>query len=196
MDSRQPNDENLDRLSQTLGEFSATESRHQQELFQRLYGELRSMAAQRLRMLPPGNTLQATALVNEVWIRLEQNPEEFERRQYFFSAAARAMRDILVEQVRRKESLKRGGDHMRADAIDMAELVVETRFSPTEFLALHDALDELEETSPRKAQIVMLRFFSGLEHREIASLLSLSERTVQREWNFAKAWLKLSMQDD
>jgi RNA polymerase sigma factor (TIGR02999 family) len=153
-----------------------------------VYGELRKLAQARMAKLPPGQTLQPTALVHEAYLRLLGKSDlHLEGRRHFFFAAARAMRDILVEQARAKAGPKRGGDRRRVALTD-ADTPGDT--TPDEVLALHDALTELEAKDPLKAQIVNLRYFTGMSAAEAAEVLGMSERTLHRHWRFIKAWLK------
>ncbi len=140
----------------------------------------------RLARQPPGQTLQPTALVNEVYLRIAgEGNVTWEGRQHFFFAAARAMRDILVEQARRKAGPKRGGRLMRQE-LDEACAVLEP--PSDDVLAIHEALEELEASDLLKAQIVLLRYFAGLTMVETAALLGLPERTLGRQWRYIRAW--------
>jgi RNA polymerase sigma factor (TIGR02999 family) len=153
-----------------------------------VYDELRQLARARLAKLPPGQTLQPTALVHEAYLRLMSKAgPPLEDRRHFFFAAARAMRDILVEQARRKAGPRRGGGRQRV-AWDEAAAVVQP--PTTDVLALHEALIELERADELKGQIVNLRYFAGMTVKETAEVLGLSERTVHRQWRFIRAWLK------
>jgi RNA polymerase sigma factor (TIGR02999 family) len=168
-----------------------------EQLLPLVYSELRALAQSRLARTPPGNTLQATALVHEAYMRLVgESPGSdpgWDSRGHFFGAAAQAMRNILVEQARRKAGPKAGGGRKR-EAIDAAEVPEATIEPPAEeMLALDTALTALEQEDPRKAQVVMLKYFSGLSHEQIASALGCSLPTVERDWKFAKAWLKERM---
>ena len=161
-----------------------------------VYDQLRRLARSRMGRLPPGVTLQPTALVHEAYVRvLGSGREDFNDRNHFFATAARAMRDILVEQARRRASLKRGGDRARegfdavADQTPAIDPPIEAEGAAADMLALDEALKKLEKTEPRKAEIVMLRFFAGLTHEQIAESLGLSVPTVERDVRFAKAWL-------
>jgi len=151
-----------------------------------VYEELHQLARARMACLPPGQTLQPTALVHEAYLRLiDTSDVSWESRQHFFFAAACAMRDILVEQARRKAGPVRGG--RRRQELDEACAVVEP---PAEnVLAVHEALDELEKQDPLKAKIVLLRYFSGLTMGETAEVLGLAERTLDRQWRYIRAWL-------
>jgi RNA polymerase sigma factor (TIGR02999 family) len=153
-----------------------------------VYDELRKLAKARMAHLPPGQTLQPTALVHEAYLRLLGKRDlHLEGRRHFFFAAARAMRDILVEQARSKAGPKRGGD-LRRVALDDADTPGAT--TPDEVLALNEALSDLETKDPLKAQIVNLRYFTGMSAAETAEVLGMSERTLHRHWRFIRAWLK------
>jgi RNA polymerase sigma factor (TIGR02999 family) len=163
------------------------------ELLERLYDELRRLARSRMAHLRPGNTLQPTALVHEVFLRLSKDGDlRWNSEGHFFGAAALAMRRILVEQARRKQRVRHGGEYERVD-LDDVDLPVEM---PVEdLLALDQALTKLEATQPRQAQIVMLRWFAGLEREEVAKVLDTSLRTVDREWRTAAARLQKMLQE-
>jgi len=152
-----------------------------------VYEELRRLAAQKLSQESPGHTLQATALVHEAYLRLVGlDGQNYKNRAYFFGAAAEAMRRILIDSYRRKQSIKRGGDRQRVELED-GDLAIE---APTEDLeALDEALTELEGIDPTKAELVKLRYFTGLSLEETAALMDISESTAKRHWKFAKAWL-------
>jgi RNA polymerase sigma factor (TIGR02999 family) len=152
-----------------------------------IYDELRRVGHAMMARVPPGNTLQGTALVHEAYVRLlaEDDPD-WKSRTYFFAAAARAMRRILVEQARRKAAIKYGGGKKRVDA-DAVDLPIEP---PThDMLTLDQCLEKLREQDPRKADVVELRFFAGLSIAETAELLGVSEPTVERDWRFSRAFL-------
>jgi RNA polymerase sigma factor (TIGR02999 family) len=153
-----------------------------------VYDELHELANARMAGLRPGQTLQPTALVHETYIRLfGEGAAHLENRRHFFFAAARAMRNILVEQARRKAGPRHGGGWRRVELTE--ELAV--RAPPSdEVLALNEALAELEQQDPLKGQIVNLRYFAGMRMNEIAAVLGLSERTLHRHWRFIRAWLK------
>jgi len=152
-----------------------------------VYEELHQLGRARMAHLPPGQTLQPTALVHEAYLRLaDQSQVTWESRRHFFFAAARAMRDILVEQARRKARAVRGGGRQRQE-LDEACAIVEP--PADNVLAVHEALEELEKQDPVKAQIVLLRYFSGLTTAETAEVLGLAERTLDREWRYIRVWL-------
>lgn len=157
------------------------------QLLPLVYQELRRLAAHKMSNEAPGQTLQPTALVHEAWLRLTNSTsQEWRGREHFFSAAAEAMRRILVENARRKLRLRHGGGLQRAD-LDAIDLPIAQ--DDEKCLRVHEALDRLAETDPRKAEVVKLRVFVGLQVQEIAALMNASEKTVQRDWIFAKAWL-------
>jgi len=153
-----------------------------------VYDELRALAKARMARLHAGQTLQPTALVHETYLRLfGKGHAHLKNRRHFFFAAARAMRDILVEQARRKARPREGGGWHRVELRE--ELAV--RSPPRdEVLAVHEGLEELQRQDPLKEQIVTLRYFAGMKMKEIATVLGLSERSVHRQWRFSKAWLK------
>ena len=157
------------------------------ELLPLVYAELRQLARARLARQPPGQTLTPTALVHEAYLRIAgESDVTWEGQQHFFFAAARAMREILVEQARHKAGPKRGGDRRRHD-LDDACAILEPPSG--DVLAVHEALKELEERDPLEAQIVLLRYFTGLTMDETAAVLGLAERTLDRHWRYIRAWL-------
>ena len=176
----------LDRVHQ--GDSKAAE-----ELLPLVYDELRKLAAHRMAGEAAGHTLQPTALVHEAWLRLVRTPNQaWQNRAHFFRTAAECMRRILIDNARRKLQLRHGGGSERV-ALDEIDLAGE--HDPRQLLHVHEALDRLAAEDATKAEIVKLRFFVGLENREIAELLDLSERTVERAWCFAKAWLLAEFSD-
>jgi RNA polymerase sigma factor (TIGR02999 family) len=173
-------------VTRLLGEASLGRPMAAEELVPLLYDELRRLAQQQLSGAGP-QTLQATALVNEAFLRLVgRQGAGFENRQHFFFAAGRAMRDILVEQARRRAALKRGGGLAR-ESIDSVEISLAE--AGDDVLALHSALSQLESEDPDKARLVTLRYFAGLTMEEIAAATSTPLRTLERDWRFVKAWL-------
>ena len=152
-----------------------------------LYTELRSLAKARMAKVPPGQTLQATALVHEAWLRVQQSgPQQWNSRGHFFAAAAEAMRRILVDQARRKSRKRHGGELKR---VDVADVDIVSEAPEEKVLLIHESLDQLAAEDPSKAEIVKLKFFAGLKNDEIASALDVSEKTVRRHWNTAKVRL-------
>jgi RNA polymerase sigma factor (TIGR02999 family) len=159
-----------------------------EKLLPLVYDELRRLAAQKLAQENPGQTLQGTALVHEAYLRLvdRDKVQLWDSRGHFFAAAAEAMRRILVEQARRKGSLKRGG---LARRVDLDEVPMETPESAEELLALDEALQELEHHETAAAKLVKLRYFAGLTHQEAADALGIGRRAADRLWALARAWL-------
>ena len=153
-----------------------------------VYDELRKLAAAKLAHEKAGQTLDATALVHEAYLRLVGD-QQFAGRGHFFAAAAEAMRRILVEQARRKASLKRGGDRDQHD-LDPDDLPVVPPGDPLEVLAIHEALDHLAAESPRKAELVKLRYFLGCTMAETAEVLGVAVKTAEEDWTYARAWLR------
>jgi len=152
-----------------------------------VYEELRRLAARYLAQEKPGQTLQATALVHEAWLRLvEASSQSWENRQRFFAAAANAMRRILIDNARRKQRLRHGGgcERMDVEAIELPQPLLDE-----ELLALDEALERLTQLDPDAARLVELRFFVGLTLQQSADLLAISRRTADRTWAFARAWL-------
>jgi len=165
-----------------------------EQLLPLVYDELRKLAGAKLVQEKPGQTLQATALVHEAYVRLvgSQESVEWNSRGHFFAAAAEAMRRILVESARRKQRLKHGGQHERVD-LDSACAV--TAAPSLDLLALDDALTRLAAAEPVKAELVNLRFFAGLTMPEAARALDMSLATAERHWAFAKSWLYAELAD-
>ena len=157
-------------------------------LIEAVYDELRQMAANQMSKENAGHTLQATALVNEAFIRLFQNDSNsnWKSRAHFFGAAAEAMRRILVDHARQKKSLKRGG---QARKQKLTGDIVGSEFPIEEILDVHEALDQLELKDERKARLVKLRYFAGLNIEEAAELMKISVPTANRYWAYARAWL-------
>jgi RNA polymerase sigma factor (TIGR02999 family) len=164
------------------------------ELLPLVYDELRKLAAAKLAQEKPGQTLQATALVHEAYLRLVDvdHTQQFDGRGHFFSAAAEAMRRILIDNARRKQSLKGGGDRARLDLADV-DLAIEPP-PGIDLLALDDALVKLEAKNSRQAALVKLRFFAGLSHEEAARALDISISTADNDWAYARAWLRVAME--
>lgn len=176
----------LDRLQQGDPKGAA-------ELLPLVYEELRKLAAHKMAQQTPGQTLQATALVHEAWLRLiGDDPVRWNSRGHFFSAAAEAMRRILVERARKKSACKHGGGLQRFD-LDQVDIALDT--DDDLLLLLNDALEEFREKDATAAELIKLRFFAGLPNRQAAELLGLSERTAKRSWAYARAWLYQRMQN-
>ncbi len=178
----------MSEVTQILGAIDRGDPQAAEHLLPLVYDELRKLAAARLAQERPGQTLEATALVHEAYLRLVdvEQAQRFNSRGHFFAAAAEAMRRILVEQARRKKSLKHGGACQRLDLEDVATCAG----GPAEdLLALSEALDRLAEEGPQKAELVKLRYFAGLSVQEAADALGISRATADRYWAYAKAWL-------
>ena len=157
------------------------------KLVQLVYEELRRLAASKLANEPAGQTLQPTALVHEAWLRLVGDEKRlFEDRTHFFAAAALAMRHILIDRARRRQSVRHGSEY---DRVDLDENTLGSPQEDEQLLALHDALEKLELKHPVQAQVVQLRYFAGMSNEETAELLGVSVSTVKNYWVFAKAWL-------
>ena len=164
------------------GEAGAAE-----ELLPLVYEELRRLAAQRMAQHPPGQTLQATALVHEAWLKLTGNPRaSWNNRQHFFRAAAEAMRQILIDRARARHRLKRGAGQTRI-RLDEVDLAADTE--PETLLIVDEALEALARERPEHAELVKLRFYVGLSVDESARALGVSEKTIRRQWIHARAWL-------
>jgi RNA polymerase sigma factor (TIGR02999 family) len=159
-----------------------------------VYDELRKLAAQRLAQEKPGQTLQATALVHEAYVRLVdvEKAQHWNSRGHFFAAAAEAMRRILIEAARRKASAKAGGELQR---VDLSEIEPTIPGPQLNLLALNTALEELEKTDARAAAVVKLRFFTGMTTPEAASALGVSLATAENDWAYAKSYLRLQLSD-
>jgi RNA polymerase sigma factor (TIGR02999 family) len=185
----------MDDVTRILSDIEQGDLRATDQLLPLVYDELRRMAAQRLARERPGQTLQATALVNEAYLRLVGPSEDrsWDSRAHFFAAAAEAMRRILVDNARRKGREKHGGgrrrEHAELDTLGAVE-------SSEELLSLHEALEGLERHDPLKARLVELRYFGGLTLEEAAACLSISPSTADRAWRYARAWLYAAMADD
>jgi RNA polymerase sigma factor (TIGR02999 family) len=176
-------------VTRILNAMERGEAKATDELLPLVYEELRLLAAQKLSHESPGQTLQATALVHEAYLRLiGDEPQSWENRGHFFAAAAEAMRRILIENARRKKTYKRGGDQERAD---LSELVLsdESVEALDEIMALDEALEKLERKDKLKADLVKLRFYAGLTIEQSAKSLRISLTTAKTHWAYARAWL-------
>lgn len=174
-------------VTQILNALQQGDAHAAEQLLPIVYEELRRLAAYKMSGESAGHTLQATALVHEAWLRLVgSNQQNWQNRSHFFAAAAEAMRRILIEHARRKQSLKRGGEFERVN-LDESELVLTA--PPDELLAVDEALDKLAAEDPNAAQLVKLRYFVGMTMEEAASALGMATRTAERLWTYARAWL-------
>jgi RNA polymerase sigma factor (TIGR02999 family) len=159
------------------------------ELLPLVYEELRLLAAQKMSQESPGQTLQATALVHEAYIRLVgEEAHKWKSRGHFFTAAAEAMRRILIDNARSKKSLKHGGDHKRMD-LEKAVVLYDDNTSVDDLIALDEALSRLSENEPIKSEVVKLRYFTGMSVEQTAEILEISPMTAKRYWAYARAWL-------
>jgi RNA polymerase sigma factor (TIGR02999 family) len=187
----------LDPLHESLERCASGDSTSDATLLPLVYDELRALAARRLAGERPGQTLQATALVHEAWLRIGAGRrDDWAGRRHFFAAAAEAMRRILIDNARRKRTEKHGGGWLRLDSVDFAEL---PGADPREEAAdrvvrLSEVLDRFAAVEPRKAELVKLRFFAGLNVEEAAEVLGISAPTAKRDWAFARAWLFRELQ--
>jgi RNA polymerase sigma factor (TIGR02999 family) len=156
-----------------------------------VYAELRKLAAHYLKSEREGHTLQPTALVHEAFLRLIEQETDWQNRAHFFAMAASLMRRILVDYARGYTAEKRGG---AAEKISLEDVFVFAKEKPLQIIALDEALDDLAKIDPRRAQVVEMRFFAGLNNEEIAEVLNVHSNTVLRDWNLARAWLKTQLQ--
>lgn len=175
-------------VTQLLEAIDAGDPKAAADLLVLVYDELRKLAAAKMAQEKPGQTLQATALVHEAWLRLAGGGEQktWRNRGHFFGAAAEAMRRILVDRARQKARVRHGG---QLERVDLEHVNLATEDNDPTLLAMSDALDALARESPQKAEIVKLRYLTGLEHQEIAEVLGISLSTVERSWAYARSWL-------
>ena len=175
-------------ITQLLNAVDAGDPKAADQLLPLVYEELRKLAGAKMAQEQPGQTLQATALVHEAWLRLTGAEEQktWNSRGHFFGAAAEAMRRILVDRARQKARVRHGG---ALERVDLEHVTLATEDSDGTVLAIHEALEKLALESPQKAEIVKLRYFAGMEHAEIAQALGVSEPTVRRHWAYARSWL-------
>jgi RNA polymerase sigma factor (TIGR02999 family) len=179
----------MNEVTRVLSAIKGGDAHAAEHLLPLVYQELRKLAAQKLAQERPGQTLEATALVHEAYVRLvdREQAQHWNSRGHFFAAAAEAMRRILVEQARRKHRSKHGGDHRR---VDLDEAVQIAGVPPDSLLDLDEALSRLEATDPLAANLVKLRYFSGLTMPQAAEALGISLRNAERNWTYARTWLR------
>jgi RNA polymerase sigma factor (TIGR02999 family) len=179
----------MNEVTQILSAIVQGDSRAAGQLLPLVYDELRKLAAQRLAREKPGQTLQATALVHDAYLRLvgTQDPG-WDSRGHFFAAAAEAMRRILVDNARRKRSIKHGGG-LKRQGLDTIEVEASFEARPEDLIALDEAILKLQAEAPVVARLVELRYFAGLSEEEAARILEISRPTAYRYWRYAKAWL-------
>jgi RNA polymerase sigma factor (TIGR02999 family) len=174
-------------VTQILERVEKGDGKAAEELLPLVYEELRKLAAAKMAREAPGQTLQPTALVHEAWLKLVRGPEQnWQNRAHFFRVAAECMRRILIDTARRKQQIRHGGGQQRV-SLEQTDIIAD--FDPERLLHINEALERLAAQDSTKAEVVKLRFFGGLENKEIAEVLGVSERTVERSWRFAKAWL-------
>jgi RNA polymerase sigma factor (TIGR02999 family) len=180
-------------VTRILSAIEAGDPHAAEELLPLVYDELRRLAAARLAAEKPGQTLQATALVHEAYLRLVggEQPRDWDGRRHFFAAAAEAMRRILVDGARHKQSRKAGGGRHRLDLDDVEPALEEA--DGDRLLALDEALRQLEADDPRKAELVKLRFFAGLSAEQAAAALGVSTSTAEKDWAYARSWLRVAI---
>lgn len=178
-------------VTRILNAIERGDAKATDELLPLVYDQLRLLAARKLSREPPGQTLQATALVHEAYLRLVgEEVQNWKSRGHFFVAAAEAMRRILVDNARRKKSLKRGGGRRKV-SLDDVVLVDERGMTADDLISLDEALQELSQTDEVVADLVKLRFFAGLTGEQAAKALGISHNTADRYWAYARAWLRL-----
>ena len=178
----------MNEVTRILSAFDQGDPHAAEQLLPLVYDELRKLAAQKLAQEMPGQTLQATALVHEAYLRLvDHREQQWNSRGHFFAAAAEAMRRILVEQARRRNAAKRGG---RAHRQELDESAIAAPEPAVDVLALHEALERLENVDPASANLVKLRFFAGLTMSEAAEALAMSVRSAHDLWAYARSWLR------
>jgi RNA polymerase sigma factor (TIGR02999 family) len=185
----------MNEVTSILSAIEQGDAKAAEQLLPLVYDELRKLAAQKLAHEKPGQTLQATALVHEAYLRLvgAEKDQQWDSRGHFFAAAAEAMRRLLVENARRKASLKRGEGMQRED-LDRIEIVAESRSE--DLVALDEALSLLAREDPQTAELVKLRYFAGMSNRQAAEVLGISPRTADFRWSFARAWLLEKIQGE
>ena len=177
--------------TQILKQVQAGDKRAAEELLPLVYSELRQLAARKLACENPGQTFQATALVHEAYLRLVGHApgKKWDHRGHFFAAAAEAMRRILVESARRRQALKRGGRAQRQD-LEACDIAAPEGLDDLEIMAVHEALDDLAAKSPRRAELVKLRYFLGCTVAEAAQSLGISRAAAEEDWTYSRAWLR------
>jgi RNA polymerase sigma factor (TIGR02999 family) len=182
--TRESGDENVTRI---LNAACGGDRQAAEELIPLVYGELRKLAAWRLGQEAEAHTLQATALVHEAYLKLAPGQAQWEGRRHFFSAAAEAMRRILIDRARHRKAVRQGGGMQRTGFVEDSIEVPSAK--DDEVLAIHEILDRFARIEPRKAEVVKLRYFVGMTIEEVAETLGISTPTAKRDWTFARAWL-------
>lgn len=186
--------EESDNVTRILHAVSEGDKQAAEDLIPLVYGELRKLAAWRLKQEAEAHTLQATALVHDAYIKLSPGEQQWEGRKHFFCAAAEAMRRILIDRARHRKAVRHGGDWQRTG---FSEDVIEVPSTQDEeILAIHGILDRFAQIEPRKAEVVKLRYFVGMTIEETAEALGISTPTAKRDWMFARAWLFRELKRD
>ena len=182
-------------VTRVLNAASEGDKQAAEELIPLVYGELRKLAAWRLRQEAEAHTLQATALVHEAYLKLAPGEQQWEGRKHYFRAAGEAMRRILIDRARYRKALRHGGDLERSSCSD--DLIAVPSAKDDEILAIDEVLDSFAQIEPRKAEVVKLRYFVGMTIEETAEALGISTPTAKRDWTYARAWLfrKLKQED-
>jgi RNA polymerase sigma factor (TIGR02999 family) len=181
-------------VTRILSQIESGDPQAAEQLLPLVYSELRRLASEKMAQENPGQTLQATALVHDAYIRLVdvKEPQHWNGRGHFFAAAAEAMRRILVEQARRKDSLRAGGQYRR---VELSNVDLEIGPPQLDLLALNEALDKLATKDPRTFELVKLRFFAGLTMQQAAEALGVSVATAENDWAYGKCWLRMELSE-
>jgi RNA polymerase sigma factor (TIGR02999 family) len=181
-------------VTRILSQINEGDSTAANQLLPLVYDELRRLAGQKMQQERPGQTLQATALVHEAFIRLVNPdvPKDWEGRGHFFAAAAEAMRKILIDKARKKQRIKHGGDRKR---IDLNSAIASSSMTVDDLLTIDEALEDFAAHAPDKANLVKLRFYAGMTISEAAEALGVSRATAERHWTYAKCWLFARLED-
>jgi RNA polymerase sigma factor (TIGR02999 family) len=181
-------------VTKLLASIESGDPNAAEKLLPLVYEELRKLASAKLANEKPGQTIQATVLVHEAWLRIvgSNGDNHWNGRGHFFGAAARAMQRILVENARRKKNLKAGGE---LDRVELPDVAAKEKGSPVDVLAVDEALQKLEQHDSRKAELVRLRFFAGFTLAEAAKALKISLSTADNDWAYAKTWLRVAMEE-
>jgi len=181
----------MTRITKSPDGIPGGQSHTSEDLLSLVYEELRRLAAAKMAREPGTQTLQPTALVHEAWLRLNGPSQgHWQNQGHFFAAAAEAMRRILIERARRRARLKHGADKPH---LDISEIELPDSATDERLLAVNEALEQLEKADPAKARVVVLKFFGGLTNAEVAETLNVTERSVERQWAFARVWLLRAM---
>jgi RNA polymerase sigma factor (TIGR02999 family) len=185
----------MNEVTRILTTAEAGDQRASEQIFPLVYEELRQIAARKMAREKPGQTLEATALVHEAFVRLvdADQVQHWNSRGHFFAAAAEAMRRILVERARHKDRIKAGGEFRRRD---LASVEPASEEPDVDLLALNEALENLEKRNQRQAELVKLRFFAGLTMDEAAQAIGVSLSTAEKDWAYARCWLRLAMDSE